>query len=135
MRNLALFALTLLCACAPSLQSGAEASDVELEVEPDVVVAGDSITLELENDTRGQITYNLCSSSIERQVASGWEAVAASWACTRELRILAAGREAHYRLRVPVELVPGTYRFHTGVGLETTGAGEVVRSEPFQVRD
>src|SRR5690554_1335779 len=100
---LATLALTL-CACSPATQSQNTRPDIELDVEPDVVAAGDSVTLELDNESGGAISYNLCSSFIEQRVGDAWEERPDDRVCTRELRVLPAGDEANFRLQLPTAL-------------------------------
>lgn len=125
--------IVLLCACA-SARSGSPDADVDFEVEPDEVAAGDSITLELENDAQESVSYNLCSSGLEMETDGAWQDVPSSRMCTRELRILQPGAEATFRLQLPSDLAPGTYRFYTGVQMRPADSGTQLRSETFRVR-
>lgn len=133
-RFLALLSIALLGACAPPRQQNDLPASVKLEVEPGEVAGGDSITLRLDNSSAAPIGFNLCSSEMERRVADEWQQLPSDRICTRELRIIAAGEEARYRLQIPAGLAPGEYRFHTSVEMQDRGASESVRSEPFRVR-
>lgn len=120
----------LLCACS-SLQSGA--SDVTLDVEPNTAAPGDSITLTLSNGTSSAIGYNLCTTGVERQQGSGWEAVPSDRVCTMELRTLEPGRQARYPTTLPDPLPPGDYRAFTTIELMDAGDRTTVRSDAFRV--
>ena len=126
--------IVLFCACTASRQPETPITGVELDVDRDEVAAGDSVTIELDNDSPGPVGFNLCSSEMERRDAGEWRQVPSDRVCTRELRILAAGEEAHYRLQIPPGLAPGEYRFHTPVELQDTRVSGSVRSEAFRVR-
>ncbi|HEX8215749.1 MAG TPA: hypothetical protein VF582_09825, partial [Allosphingosinicella sp.] len=85
--------------------------------------------------------YNLCSSALEQLQSGRWVPIPEDRACTRELRIVAPGRQGRYQLRLPSALAAGTYRFRTGVEQQTnaphgtTSHGHVtVSSEAFTVR-
>jgi hypothetical protein len=123
----------LLSACSPSMQTGDPATDVRLTVEPTPAAAGDSVVLTLHNGTAGQIGYNLCTSSLERQTAGGWEAIPSDVVCTMELRILEAGQEATWRTALPAGLSPGEYRYTTGIEAMPTGGRHVIASSSFRL--
>ena len=129
MRSIVAAAL-LLCACS-TLRSGADA--VTLAIEPAAAAPGDSITLTLTNGTSTQIGYNLCTTGLERQEGSGWEAVPSDRICTMELRSLEAGQQTRYRSTLPDPLSPGDYRAFTTVELMGPGNRETVRSDTFRV--
>jgi hypothetical protein len=133
MRTTAFVLLALLCACTPR-QSAESQGGVTLSVSPGAVSARDSVTLTLHNGTAADVGYNLCSSGLERESAGAWEVVPSERVCTRELRILGAGAEGSYSLRLPVELAPGRYRFLTTAQRMEAGGAEAVRSDPFVVR-
>ena len=133
MRILLSSAIVLLLACSSSMQSGGNGVDVGLSVAPTPAMAGDSVTLTLDNDTDGQIGYNLCSSSLERQTASGWEVVPSDVVCTMELRTLEAGSAAEYRVLIPSGIAEGQYRYRTNVEITATRAYRSVASEAFRV--
>ena len=134
MRILASIAIVLLCGCRSSPQSGASTSEVILTVEPDAVAAGDSVTLTLSNESSGDIGYNLCTSSLERQSNGDWQSVPSDRVCTMELRTLGPARQTEYAIELPEELAPGAYRYGTSVEMLEEGIRHVVRSDPFQVR-
>jgi hypothetical protein len=115
-------------------------SGLRLTVEPRIAAPGATVTLVLHNDTAHQAGYNLCSSGLEQFQSGTWRPVPENRACTRELRIVAPGQQARYQLRLPTSLAAGTYRFRTGVELQTnaprgtTSHGHItVQSEPFIV--
>jgi hypothetical protein len=132
MRTLLSSTIVLLFACTTSLQSG-DAADVRLTVEPTPAAAGDSIVLTLDNGTANQIGYNLCTTSLERQTAGGWEVVPSDLVCTMELRTLEPGAEAEYRKALPAGLSAGQYRYRTNVELMPTGGYHAVTSSAFRV--
>lgn len=124
----------LLAACAAGSSSNTESFGLDFDVEPDDVAPGDSITLELENDTNAPASYNLCSSTLEMENGGAWNRIPEDRACTRELRILAPDEEVHFRLQLPQTLEEGTYRFTTAVQLEEGSRGGQIPSETFRVR-
>lgn len=134
MRSSPLAVAVLMSACTPSVQSGESSPGVELDVAPDEVAAGDSVTLELDNESPGRIGYNLCNSALERRVGDGWQSVPSNRACTLELRILAPGAQAGYAMRLPDGLAPGEYRYLTNVEMLDTGERAGLHSETFRVR-
>ncbi|MGH7463859.1 MAG: hypothetical protein ACREK1_01710, partial [Longimicrobiales bacterium] len=77
--------------------------------------------------------YNLCTSSLERQTADGWEVVPTDIVCTMELRILEAGQEAGYPAALPTPLSPGQYRYNTSIQLMEANEGHRVTSNAFRV--
>lgn len=130
-----LIGLTLLLgACTASGSAGNGAVDVDFDVEPDEVAPGDSITLQLENDSPGTLTYNLCASTLQVESAGDWTAVPADRMCTRELRVLGPDQETEFRLQLPSDLADGRYRFTTGIQLEEGDRGMELPSETFRVR-
>lgn len=133
MRTLLSSAIVLLLACSSSMQSGSDVAGISLTVAPAPATAGDSITLTLDNGTDGQVGYNLCASSLERQSASGWEVVPSDVACTMELRTLEAGSEVEYRTLLPAGLAEGQYRYRTNVEITSTSAYRSVTSNAFRV--
>ncbi|HSJ31934.1 MAG TPA: hypothetical protein VK933_10910 [Longimicrobiales bacterium] len=133
MRTLLSSALVLLLACSSSMQSGPDVAGISLTVAPAPATAGDSVTLTLDNGTDGQVGYNLCASSLERQSASGWEVVPSDVACTMELRTLEAGSEVEYRTLLPAGLAEGQYRYRTNVEITSTSAYRSVTSNAFRV--
>ena len=124
----------LLSACTAGNSSENGSVDIDFDVEPDEVAAGDSIRLELENDTRGTVSYNLCASVLEMESGGEWREMPADRVCTRELRILGPDEEARFRLQLPADLAEGRYRFTTGVQLEEGNRGVQLPSETFRVR-
>lgn len=131
-----LIGLTLLLgACVAGGSADSASVDIDFDVEPDEVAPGDSITLELENDTRGAVSYNLCASTLQMESGSDWSDIPSDRACTRELRVLGPDEEVRFRLQLPADLAEGHYRFTTGVQVEEGGGGGMqVPSETFRVR-
>lgn len=123
----------LLSACAAGNSANVDSFGLDFDVDPDDVMPGDSITLELENDNSTPVSYNLCSSTLEMQRGNEWSGVTEDRMCTRELRILAPGEEAHFRLQLPQTLEAGRYRFTTAVQLEEGSRTEQIPSETFEV--
>lgn len=88
-----------------------------------------SLELALRNGSAQAIGYNLCASSLERRSGDRWQPVASQRICTMELRSLAPGGEARYR--VPLENVPpGEYRARARID----GTPPEVATEPFRLR-
>ena len=88
-----------------------------------------SLDLSLRNGSAQAIGYNLCASSLERRSGDRWQPVASQRVCTMELRSLAPGGEARYR--VPLENVPpGEYRARARID----GTPREVATEPFRLR-
>jgi hypothetical protein len=132
MRNLLPLAIALFCACSPA-RSGGGGSGVVLGVSPDAVAPGDTVVLTVRNDSPAAVGYNLCTSGLERQAGGAWEAVPSDRVCTMELRTLATGQEASYRLALPAAVAPGEYRWHTAVETMDAGTRGEVRSGAFRV--
>jgi hypothetical protein len=132
MRSIALLAMTLLCSCGPSIQSGA-GEGVALRVEPGGVSTGDSVTLVLANGTTEAVGYNLCTSGLERQVDDVWQPVASDRACTMELRTLGPGEETRYPIEIADGVVAGVYRFVTRIEV-ADGGFRSTSSGSFQIR-
>ena len=88
-----------------------------------------SLELALRNGSAQAIGYNLCASTLERRSGDRWRPVALQRICTMELRSLAPGGEARYR--VPLENVPpGEYRARARID----GNPPEVATDPFVVR-
>jgi hypothetical protein len=130
MRAAAWIGIVLVGACAAGTQSSGP-TDIRLGVE--AAAARDSITLVLINDSREEVGYNLCPSTLERQVGEAWQAVPDSRLCTMELRLLAAGRSARYTLGLPAGLAAGTYRYRTSVNRMVSNSAVQLTSDVFQV--
>ena len=133
MRTLLAFTVVVLLGCSSSLESGDDVAGIRLTAAPTPATAGDSVTLTLDNETEGPVGYNLCTSSLERQTASGWEPVPVDLVCTMELRSLQAGSDVEYRMPLPAGLVEGQYRYRTNVEIMTTGDRRSVTSNVFRV--
>lgn len=123
----------LLSACAAGNSANVDTFGLDFDVEPDDVAPGDSITLELENESGAAVSYNLCSSTLEMESGGAWSALQEDRMCTRELRVLPADDEAHFRLQLPQTLEAGRYRFTTAVHLEEGSRTEQIPSETFEV--
>lgn len=132
MRIALITAIAFAAGCSSSMQSAGIGS-VQLGVEPDVVMVGDSITLTLRNASDERIGYNLCTAALERRSGGSWQAVATDRVCTMELRTLAPSDETRYRLDLPGGLAAGEYRYFTNVEAMQSGTRSVVRSESFEV--
>ena len=133
MRMLALSTILLLCACASTPEPAPGDVALELEVEPEEVAAGDSITLELDNESSESVSYNLCSSGLEHNQAGAWHPIPSNRMCTMELRTLAPGEETRYPLEMPGGLEAGEYRFLTNLDMMGAAEGGSVRSGTFRV--
>ena len=134
MRIIASLTFFLVAACTPSMQTPDSPSGIEFRVDPDVAAAGDSVTLELDNDSRETISYNLCSSALQHRLDEDWGDIPEARACTLELRILGPDENAEFRLQLPPTLEPGDYRYTTTIHLEQGGSAELLRSDTFTVR-
>jgi hypothetical protein len=136
-----ILALALALGCRASAEQGAATPEgaaatgpgVALAVEPGRAAPGEEVELVLRNGSDGAVGYNLCTSVLEREAESGWEAVPSDRVCTMELRMLEPGQDARFRLELPPDLAPGTYRFLTRVERMETGARDGVASDPFSV--
>lgn len=87
MKHSLLFVVLLALACAPALDTGG----VVLKTDRDRYAASAPVVLTLSNGGATELGYNLCSSTLERRTASGWEAQRVDLVCTMELRGLAPG--------------------------------------------
>lgn len=123
----------VLAACAAGNSANVDQFGLDFDVDPDDVAPGDSITLELENESGAPVSYNLCSSTLEMESGGAWNTVQEDRMCTRELRVLAADEEAHFRLQLPQTLEAGDYRYTTAVQLEEGNRTEQIQSETFEV--
>lgn len=130
MRAVAFASVVLLLACAPTPDG---AGDVRLNVEPESLSAGDSITLELSNGSAEAVGYNLCTSGLERLSGGEWQAVPSDRVCTMELRTLPGGERVRYELDLPSDLPAGEYRYRTRVERLDAGEGRMLRSGTFRV--
>jgi hypothetical protein len=133
MRKLLMAAAFVLCACSSSMQNGGSGADVAFTATPASAMPGDSITLMLANRTDGQIGYNLCASSLERQAASGWDVMPSDIVCTMELRTLDPAQESTWRTALPADLSEGRYRYRTNVTNMPAGASHSVTSSEIRV--
>jgi hypothetical protein len=88
-----------------------------------------SLELRLHNGSAQAIGYNLCASSLERRSGDGWQPVASQRMCTMELRSLAPGGEARYRVSLE-NVPPGQYRARARID----GNPPEVATDPFIVR-
>lgn len=110
-----------------------DVNDLTLHVSPDQPARGEQVTLILRNQSAAMAGYNLCTSSLMRQVPDGWQPVPSDRVCTMELRTLEPGDEASFPLQLEVDLASGTYRFETRVELLETGGSEQIATEPFAI--
>ena len=88
-----------------------------------------SLELSLRNGSAQAIGYNLCASNLERRSGGGWQPVASQRICTMELRSLAPGGEARYRVSL-ADVPPGEYRARARID----GNPPEVATDPFIVR-
>lgn len=124
---------TAIVACTTA-GSRAGSSDVALTVTPESAEPGDTVTLVLRNDSQDELGYNLCTSELSRQTGDdAWDPVPSDRACTMELRSLSPRQRATFRIDLPADLAPGTYRFETSVERMARNARETVATEPFTV--
>jgi hypothetical protein len=93
------------------------------------VSQGRSLELALRNGSARAIGYNLCASTLERRSGGRWQPVASQRICTMELRSLAPGGEARYRVSLE-NVPPGEYRARARIDDNPPE----VASDPFIVR-
>lgn len=128
-----LFLALLLTACGTASQPGAAPGEAALAISPERPQPGQSLTLMLTNRSTDGIGYNLCTSELVREEASGWVPVPTDRICTMELRLLNPEEEATFDLDLPPDLPPGTYRFETRVELTGTGGMDTLSTPPFEL--
>lgn len=90
---------------------------------------GDRVMLTLRNGSAVSVSYNLCSSALQR--GPSWEPVQTGDICTMELRTLPPGDSATFEKTLPSDLAPGEYRYVTNV--DADGTRSVAASNPFRV--
>ena len=117
-----LLALMTVAGCA---MAAAESADVTLSA----ARSGQQVLLTLRNGSATPVSYNLCSSRLQR--APGWEPVETDEVCTMELRTLQPGGSATFEKTLPSDLRPGEYRYMTNV--DADGKRSVLTSNPFRV--
>lgn len=134
-RSVALLAVVALAACAPVSQTTRSAEDaIVSDVRLLARTAGTArVLLTLENDSSGQVGYNLCASTLERQIGDQWTAMPSDEVCTMELRTLDPARSVAYEKDLPSGLAPGEYRYVTSVESPLGAAQRIVVSDPFRV--
>ena len=88
-----------------------------------------SLEVALRNGSARAIGYNLCASTLERRSGDRWQPVASQRICTMELRSLAPGGEARYRISLE-DVPPGEYRARARID----GTPPEVATEPFRLR-
>ncbi len=120
----------LASACATANEDAGEPG-VSLSASPTTVAAGETITLTLSNQSAWPIGYNLCTSSLEREVATGWEPVPEDRICTMELRMLDPDSTADQQIQLAADAAAGSYRYTANV--EDRGSMEPVSTRPFQI--
>ena len=77
---------------------------------------GESVLLRLQNETSGDIYYNLCVSPLERKDLNGnWVPAPSERYCILPLWGLPPGGEASDTHVLPADLLAGRYRFRTTV--------------------
>lgn len=128
---LAAIVMTIAACQATGTQGGGEAVALELSRVP--TAPGEEVTLELINGSSTAVGYNLCTSTLVRQVDGTWSPVPSDRVCTMELRSLQPGENDRFTLALPVDLGPGTYRFTTRIEVEG-GDMEEVASPSFELR-
>lgn len=119
MRTLLLTALTLLVGCA-SGQWGTAVDGIRLQAQVDPADAG-NVVLTLENGSTQAISYNLCTSALERNTNGSWTAVPEDRVCTMELRSLTPGNTATFTATLPPGAQAGEYRYSTNVERDAGG--------------
>lgn len=132
------FPILMLIAVAPiactTVGSGTASNGVSLMVTPESAEPGDTMTLILRNDSQDELGYNLCTSELSRQAADDtWNPVPSDRACTMELRSLSPRQRATFRVDLPADLEPGTYRFATRFERMERSVRDTVVTEPFTV--
>lgn len=128
------------CGILNSSETG-EPGPVNLTVQSQTFAPGDSVGLQLENQSNQSVGVNLCSSTLQRRVNGEW-ARPDPWdedrnndgvneACRMILNSLEPDAATTTTLLLPLDLEAGTYRFET-----TTEIGETerrIRTNPFRV--
>lgn len=105
---------------------------VRLVVE-EAIVTEDAVTLRLVNASNGSVGYNLCSSSLQRETASGWVSAERGRACLSIEYGLRPRTQATELRTLPADLPAGRYRITTQVGW-TGNVRLPLRSNTFEVR-
>jgi predicted carbohydrate-binding protein with CBM5 and CBM33 domain len=129
MKKMAMLLLSLalvLTGVAGCAASSAESND---QVTLTAARTGQRVLLTLRNGSATPVSYNLCSSTLQRGLS--WEAVETDEVCTMELRTLEPGGTATFEKTLPSELRSGEYRYVTNAGAENKSM--MVESNPFRV--
>lgn len=126
MKKLALLlsSLAFLGACATT---GATSDAVTLTASR----SGQRVMLTLRNGSAAPVSYNLCSSVLQRQSGTAWEPVRTDEVCTMELRTLDSGSSARFEKTLFPDIGRGQFRYVTNV--HANGNRVVVESNPFAV--
>jgi hypothetical protein len=111
-------------------------SGISLGVAPNPASPGDNTALKLRNQTGARVGYNLCFSKLERRGRTGWISIPLNHVCPAILMTLEPGREATSRMKLPLNLADGYYRFRIEVEspLGTREPQQSIYGTAFQVR-
>ncbi|HEX6535268.1 MAG TPA: hypothetical protein VF041_11755 [Gemmatimonadaceae bacterium] len=112
------------------------ADSVELRADRSSYAATDTLRLTIANHAHASYSFNPCTRTVERQTASGWEALAEpDRICTMEAWLLAPDSTRNATTTLPTSIAAGTYRLALSMTREGGEAGRLtIRSEPFAVR-
>jgi hypothetical protein len=133
MRNHFFLALLVLAGGCMTTNGAVGANALTLSVAPESPTPGAEVTLILRNRSEEMIGYNLCTSSLMRQVGDAWEPVPSDRVCTMELRTLEPGDEATFPLEMEADVPAGTYRFETRIEWLERQTGDRVATSPFTI--
>lgn len=121
-------------ATPPFTISGPSIEGLVYRVQEETFAMTDSTaTLVLENGTDGVVGYNLCHSTLQREIDGRWVDVRDYGPCTDELRTLAPGERAELPLPLPDGLVTAGYRYETRIEIDVDGerASRTIRTPVF----
>ncbi|MHB1169743.1 MAG: immunoglobulin-like domain-containing protein [Longimicrobiales bacterium] len=131
MRTILATAAVFVLGCATG-NWGRAVDGIRLQASVDPTDTG-SIVLTLENGSSESVSYNLCSSTIERLDGTTWTQVEENRACTMELRILEPNGTDQFTVPLPPGAQPGEYRYTTGINRNNTGDALTVSSNTFRI--
>ena len=127
--TLLIFALPFPSGCSDI--SSSDESSIRLTNDRVEYFQGDTIGLELINQSDDLLSFNFC---IDSRIVRGTERIAIAATCSAELQELAPGARSMYRIPVTTAWSPGEYRlaltFRFG-----NAAGRQIQTPLFLVRD
>lgn len=106
-------AAVLVGACSSPATSGpALRNVVTIRVERDEYSTGDTVRVQLTNDTTMPVGYNGCSAELQQWTGTSWVTVVQDRSCRDILLALAPDSTAVWQYALPDTLEPARYRFH-----------------------